>query len=51
MGKEGRSDVYTAKWKVFRQRAGDTNPGNSFKNLKTEQRGTPDLFFFLRKIV
>jgi len=34
MEKEDKSDDYTAKWKVFRQRGGDTSPGNRFKNLK-----------------
>jgi hypothetical protein len=36
MGKEGKSDDYTAKWEAFRQRGGGHEPGNRFKNLKRE---------------
>jgi len=31
MEKEGKSDDYTAKWKAFRQRGGDTNQKTGFK--------------------
>jgi hypothetical protein len=31
MEKGGKSDDYTAKWKVFRQRGGDTNPERGLK--------------------
>jgi hypothetical protein len=36
MEKEGKSEYYTAKWKVFTHRGGDTNPETGLKNLKRE---------------
>jgi hypothetical protein len=45
MEKGGKSDDYTAKWKAFRQRGGDTNPEASLKICR-EKRGARRFFYF-----